>query len=137
MICSNCQSEATHIQVNWGIESCPSCSSLKESRLTDDLLTRNASRIRVEALKYEGDTLPPERYDKASKKVVPNEEFLKRNKERAKNFFSADTLNKQGYNKLTTKIKKFDASVKKDAADFKKDVEHHGESSQRVKELLK
>jgi hypothetical protein len=134
MICGNCQNETTRIKVINGHEICSNCSNLKENRCTDDLMTRN--RVRIDSLKFEGDTLPPQKYDKHSKRIVPNEDFLKLNGSRAKNFFKKDDLESAGYSKLAYNIEKTVKEEKQLAAKTKSEVEFHGDAKQRVKELL-
>jgi hypothetical protein len=135
MFCGNCGEETTHIKVRGGREYCPSCSYLKENRKTDDLMTRN--RVRMDSLKFEGDMQPPQKWDKVLKKVVPNEEFIKLNGTRAKNFFSQKQLDEAGYSKLGKSIIKAVKEEKAEAAKVKEDVEFHGNADDRVKELLK
>lgn len=137
MICTTCGSESTHISMRNGHEYCPHCSGVSENRQTDDRVTRASSRIRIEALKFEGDTLAPKRWDKASKKVVPSEEFLKRNGTRSGNFFTPEELKDEGYGKLSTAITKQRADDAQSVAEFKYDVVHEGDATKRIKEVLK
>lgn len=135
MICANCKNESTHIKYYPGIgERCPNCANISENRNTEDLITRN--RVRMDSLKYEGDTLPPTKYDKSSKKFVPNEEFIKLNGVRAKNFLKKDELQKSGYNKLVGKIDKAVGEERALANQTKNEVEHIGSAKKRIKELL-
>jgi len=137
MICETCGSITTRIFLKDGIEHCPHCSVVKENRTTEGLLTQNASRIRMESLKYEGDMIPPKRYDKSRRKVVPNEEFLKRNGTRAKNFFREDELEVRGYKKLANAIAKEKKELKREMKQFKDDVIHEGNKLEKITEFTK
>lgn len=133
MICANCQKEANHIKGylidGQLVELCSHCGNFSEAggTKTDGLLSRNSLRVRYDSIKHEGDTVLPHRYDKMSKKVVPNEDFLKLYPDKAGEYFKQKELDKAGYSKLKAK----DWRERKDTA------EHHGDSSQRIKELTK
>jgi hypothetical protein len=98
-------------------------------------MTRNC--VRMDSLKYEGDLLTPTVYDKNRKKVVPNEDFIKRNGVRAKNFFKRDELEVAGYSKLAYNIDKAVKEEKALADQTKREVIHQGNASDKIKELLK
>lgn len=135
MICGGCGAEVSHIVVNKGKERCHKCSRMSENRFTEDIMTRN--RVRMESLKFEKDLLTPQVYDKATKKIVPNEEFLKANGARSKNFFKKEDLDRLGYNKLSQKIDKAVKEEKDLANQIKSEVIHHGSKEKRIEELLK
>lgn len=136
MICSTCNSETSHVKVVHSIEYCSNCSGISENRATEDIITRASSRIRIESVKYEGDMLNPQKYDKSTKKVVPNEEFLKLHGIRAKNFFSESDLNVGGYRKLSRKIREADIVVRKEKSKLQRSVLHEGDKKERIQELL-
>jgi hypothetical protein len=102
MKCESCGKEAVRIVYNNGVEYCENCSGIKASggAKIDSILTRQSLRVRSQSYKFEGDTLPPHRYDKAKKKWVANEEFIKNNPENVHNFLFVDELKEAGFNKL-------------------------------------
>lgn len=104
MICSSCGAEARRIKVICGQERCPGCSDILEGggAKIDGLITRNSLRVRTDAVKYEGDFLPPHTYNKDTKKVEPNPEFIKLHHKNAGNFFEKDDL--KAYPKLGEKV---------------------------------
>ncbi|MEI7478552.1 MAG: hypothetical protein WCJ81_09080 [bacterium] len=91
----------------------------------------------MDSLKFEGDMQPPQKWDKVSKKVIPNEEFLKLNGTRAKNFFSQKQLDEAGYSKLGKSIIKAVAEEKVEANKAREGIEFNGNADDRVKEILK
>jgi len=107
MICLGCNSPAHRIVQIDGYESCESCGGFSAAGgvSTDGLLTRNSLRVRAEAVKYEGDTIPPHTYDKSRRKAVPNKEFIKRFPERAGEFFTPAEIKAEGLHKLANKAK--------------------------------
>jgi hypothetical protein len=133
MICQGCHRNSNHIKSYFvdGIllELCSSCGHFSEAggTKTDGLLTRNSFRVRKQSLEYEGDMLLPHKYDKISRKVVPNDDFLKKYPDKAGEYFKQRELDKAGYSKLKAKNwrKGYD------------DAEHSGNASQRIKEVLK
>lgn len=103
MICKSCGSITTRLMVINGSERCHKCGGFSEGggvRL-DGVLSRQ--RVRDQAVKYEGDTLNPWRYDKTSKKFAPNDDFLKLHSSNAQNFFQAKDL-ARSHPKLARKI---------------------------------
>ena len=127
MICGNCGQETRRIKVIDGTEYCSNCTSMSEAGgpKTDGLLTRNSLRIRTDSLKYEGDFVPPHRYNRDTKKVEPNPDFIKLHHKNAGNFFEKDDLKQ--YPKLGEQIAN---KTKKDDK-----VEFEGSAEQGMKKL--
>ena len=126
MICATCGKKTRHIKVIRGQECCQNCSSIKEAGgpRIDGLITRNSLRIRTDSVKYEGDFIHPHRYNRDTKKVEPNPEFIKLHSENAGNFFEKEDLKQ--YPKLAEKI----SQPKKEDA-----VEFSGSAEQGMKKL--
>ena len=102
MICGTCKASVARVRIRKGHESCPNCSALSEAggaRL-DGVLSRQ--RTRDQGMKYEGDTLNPWQYDKASRHFEPNPDFIKRHAVSAQNFFTPKDLG--AYPKLATQL---------------------------------
>lgn len=136
MICDNCKTESSHIKYYPKIgERCPNCSDIKENTNTEGILTR--TRVRMDSLKFEGDLLPPRKYDKVTKKIIPNEDFIKRYGTNAKNFLTKDEVKKAGFSKLEYNINKREKEEKQHAEQVKREVIHQGDSKVKIRELLK
>ncbi len=114
MTCANCHTQANRIVVQAdGSEVCPSCTNLTETGgiKTDGLLTRNSLRVRRDSVMHEGDLVLPHRYDKGTKKYVPNERFIERNPNQVHRYYRPDELAPLGYGKLTEKIKQDERTI--------------------------
>lgn len=97
MICSTCQASTARVRIIKGIEHCSSCGGFSEANgSTEGVLARQ--RVSAEAVKFEGDVLNPWKYDKASKKFEPNDDFIKRHAVNAQNFYKPEDL--KAYPKL-------------------------------------
>lgn len=92
MICATCHKESSRIRIIEGREICSNCGGFSEANGTrvDGILSRQ--RVRGEAAKYEGDTINPWQFDKASKKFEPNPDFIKLHPANAHNFYKPEDL---------------------------------------------
>lgn len=136
MQCDNCGETTTHIKYYPGIgEMCPNCSSMSENTLTDSKLTR--TRVRMDSLKFEGDTLSPRKYDKIKRRVVPNEDFIRKSPGGLKNFFTPEELKAEGYSQLADRVVKQKQAEKEFKNNLDKQVEHHGDAKKAVREFIK
>lgn len=138
MICNTCQTHTTRIKVIDGVDSCPSCGGFSEvsNKAVDGLNSRNSLRVRSESVKMEGDTILPHKYDKASRSVTVNDEFVRLHPDKAINVYTASELKKAGYGKLNTLIAKQQA--KRDAHKQARNtaVSFEGSASKAQKKLL-
>lgn len=101
MVCKNCHQNTSRVRIIKGIERCSHCGGFSEANGNGDgALSRQ--RVRGEAVKYEGDTINPWKYDKTSKKFEPNDDFIKRHAVNAMNFFTPKDL--KAYPKLKDKL---------------------------------
>lgn len=101
MICPNCQQPTNRMVIRAGFKGCAECWGMGATggTKTDGILTRNSDRIRQQQLQYEGDTIPPHSFDKGSRKVVPNPDFVDRYPEQVSNYFTEGEIRKAGYSK--------------------------------------
>ena len=77
MICSNCQKESSrhkYLDGNWYCHKCLDLSEAGGMKI-DGSLTR--MRVRDQSLKYEGDFVTPHIWDKATKRLIVNESYVK------------------------------------------------------------
>lgn len=102
MICRTCQSNTNRIRVIDGQDRCGNCSSMHETggSKVDGSITRNSFRIREQQQSYKSDLTPPHVYDKASKKLKVNTEFVKLFPDQASKTFTSKELKDVGVTKL-------------------------------------
>ena len=135
MICGSCNAETNHIKVYFiagkAVEICPTCAGFSEAGGTrlDGVLTRNRFSVRRDSVNHQGDFIVPHKYDRASRTLKPNQDFLNRHPDKAGEYFSREELDKMGYKKL--KAEAFQPGKGIDGA------EHEGDATERVKELIK
>jgi len=107
MICSTCKKQCYRIKVNYGFETCENCGSFSITGGAVNIhkiLIRQRSRH--DMLKHEGDTINPWAYDKHSKQVKPNEDWVKRNADSADVYYNESDLDHlPGLKKKVTKLK--------------------------------
>ncbi len=70
----------------------------------DGSITRNSSRIREQQQAYKSDLTPPHIWDKASKRLKVNKEFVKLFPEQATKTFTNAELKDVGITKLKGKV---------------------------------
>lgn len=73
--------------------------------------------MKSENTKFLKDTVPPHTYDKLTKKMVPNPEFVKAFPDQARQWYRPAELKKAGYGKLAETVQK-----KRDADGVSKDL---------------
>lgn len=136
MKCGTCHAETARIKIYAGHEYCSQCSDMSEAggSLTDGILTRNSLRVRTESVKYEGDFLTSHKYDKAQKRVIPNEEFIVLHPDQATNYYTDEEMGQNNLRKLATHKK----HLAKQSADHKArmNVEHVGDKTTAIKKLV-
>jgi len=109
MKCNTCKSEVSFIKrYADGTEICENCGgySRASGARTNSILTRHSTRIRSDQAKHESDMTVPHTYDKASRKVKPNPDFLKQYPDKAREYFNNQELKKAGYGNLIKKENK-------------------------------
>ena len=103
MKCDGCGNPKAVRVINYGgVEVCEKCGGCRATGGTsrDGIMSRQSLRVRTDSHKNEVDTLPPHRFDKASREWVANEDFVKNNPETVHNFLDDDELSKAGFSKL-------------------------------------
>jgi hypothetical protein len=102
MICQTCYTPAGRIKVIDGKDHCRNCSSISETggSKIDGSITRNSFRVRQQQQEYKADLTPPHVYDKASKKLKVNKDFVKLFPEQSTKTFSNEEFKQVGINKL-------------------------------------
>lgn len=81
---------------------CASCWGLSEAGgfKTDGVTTRNSFRIREQQRRYEADIITPHIYDKTTKRMIPNPDFVNIHTDKLGNFFKQTELEQAGYTKI-------------------------------------
>lgn len=99
MVCPNCNAPTSRLIIDEHGKACARCRGMSEAggASTTNVLTRSSSRVRDQQRQHEGDTILPHSYDKASKKVIPNPDFVKAYPEQLPTYFSQSELQDAGY----------------------------------------
>jgi hypothetical protein len=103
MVCPNCQQPTNRIRVYSGaIKACARCLGLSEAAgvKIDGSLTRSASRIRDQQRTHEGDIIAPHIFDKNTRDLVPNPDFMKLHPDKIATNYSQKELEKAGHSKI-------------------------------------
>lgn|SRR3990167_8494346 len=105
MRCRTCGNNSHRILVIDGTDVCSNC-GLQETggAKVDGSITRNSSRIREQQQAYKSDLTPPHVYDKASRKLKVNTDFVKLFPEQATKTFTNAELKDVGITKLKGKV---------------------------------
>lgn len=127
MICNTCKQDAIRILVIGGNDYCPSCAKVSTTSRTrvDGITTR--TRVRHESTMHEGDMIVPHAYNKTTRRLEPNAEFIKRYPDQAKDYFTKDEMIASGHTKLVTHTEKVLARDAAEQAEHQQGVEHHGD----------
>lgn len=139
MRCNTCKHESARIKVDsHGRESCPNCSSFSEAGgvSTSGALTRNAFRVRRQRDSNEGDFVQPHSYDKASKRVTVNPEFVKKYPDQAATYFNGEEMTKAGYSKLPAHAEKVERAKAAERAAVDREVEFTGDTDKGIGRVL-
>lgn len=102
MICPACNKPAARMIYRARRMACANCWGVSEAAgaQVDGANTRNSFRIREQQRRFEADMIPPHTYDKASKKVIPNPDFIKLYPDKIDNYFEQTELEQAGYDKI-------------------------------------
>lgn len=102
MVCPTCNKPTSRLIIDKLGSACATCRGQSEAGGTSatGLLTRNSDRVREQQRQFEGDTILPHAYDKASRKVKPNDDFIKMYPDKVGNFFKQSELEQAGYTKI-------------------------------------
>src|SRR5881394_2668744 len=104
MICTQCNRPTNRLIYIYGIMACAVCRGLSEAGgpKTDGSLTRNSFRVREQQRRFEGDFITPHIYDRTTKQMVPNPDFIKLHTDKIGTFFKQKELESAGYSKIGT-----------------------------------
>lgn len=103
MICPNCRKPTSRIRVyESGLKACANCLGLSETggSKIDGTLTRSASRVRDQQRTNEGDTIAPHIFDKVTKQLKPNPDFLRRYPDKIADNYTPTELKRAGHSKV-------------------------------------
>lgn len=105
MVCRTCDTNSSRIRVVDGVDVCTNCGLVETAgSKIDGSMTRNSFRVREQQQQYKADLTPPHVYDKASKKLVANKEFVKLFPEQAQKTFTTKEFKDIGITKLKGKV---------------------------------
>ena len=140
MTCQNCHRASRYIKIlSNGQEVCHHCGGFSEAggTKTAGLLTRSAFRIRTEARKYEGDTIPPFTYNKSRRKIDVSQEFVNLYPHKAKDYFSDSEMKQSGNPDLVGYSNQIKTAEKKNKQDQAKSVKFTGSQKKAMERILK
>jgi len=102
MTCPNCSKPTSRLIYRKSGTACAPCWGLSEAGgiKTDGVTTRNSFRIREQQRRFEADIITPHVYDKVTKKMVPNPDFVNIHTDKVGNFFKQNELEQAGYTKI-------------------------------------
>lgn len=106
MICRNCKTNSNRIKVIDGKDYCSNCAELTATGGShiDGSITRNSFRIREQQKQYQADLTPAWVYDKHSKKVKANKDFVQMFPEQASKTYTDKELKDVGVTKIKSTI---------------------------------
>ena len=139
MTCQNCFKASRYIKIlSNGQEVCHHCGGFSEAggTKTAGLLTRSSFRIRTEARKYEGDTIPPFAYNKSRRKIDVSQDFVKLYPDKAKDYFSDSEMSKSGNPDLVEHSNQIRKEIKKNKQEQAKSVKFTGSQEKAMERIL-
>jgi hypothetical protein len=126
MICKNCGSITTRIKsyAN-GSERCHKCGGFSPAGgpKVDGSLTRASFRVRTDAVKFQGDTLPAHQFNKMTKRWEVNPEFVKLNPDKAPDYYTAQEMKEANVPKLKEHKEKLNAKAEQEKVEFVGDTQ--------------
>lgn len=140
MICSNCNSDSPRVRYFPGVgERCPNCSEMSAigKHRTDGITTRASFRVRTDAVKFEGDTIAPQAYDKVRRKVGPNPEFVRRYPNKVKEYFSNEQLQEANMPGVAKHMDRLRTEEKGHKETLRKTTEFQGDEKRGVEKAIK
>lgn len=111
MICPNCNQPTSRMRVySNGVKACAACLGLSETGgvKIDGMLTRQSQRIRDQQRTHEGDIIMPHVFDKVTKELVPNPDFMKRYPDKIATNYTEKELRKAGHSKIGKVFKEYE-----------------------------
>lgn len=99
-------------------------------------MTRASFRVRSESYKHQGDTLTPFTYNKTTRKMDINQDFVKLYPDQAKLYYSDKEMKKAGMPKLSERAEKIKQVERKHKEDLHKSVEFTGSQEKAMGGLL-
>lgn len=73
---------------------CHNCAGMTIGGDTTKIITRTAERVRKQQEIHKGDFVPPHVYDKSSKKMIPNTDFMRLYPNQAPQYYNSDEKRK-------------------------------------------
>lgn len=109
----------------------------KSASLKDGFLTRNSPRIRIQQEKHAADFVQPHVYDRLTRRLKPNEDFIKLYPTQAKQYYSGEELRKAGLGKVAAFVEAEKKEIKEHRANLDKNVDKTGDISKSLKKIIK
>lgn len=106
MLCRSCSHNSRRIMVVNGIDRCPNCALMTDTggASVDGSITRNSHRVRIQQREMAEDMQPAYVYDKTTRKVVPNKQFIQSFPNEVNKTFTNDELKSVGITKLKGRV---------------------------------
>lgn len=142
MKCRNCGKNAFHTKTWYedGLlrEVCNNCRNIGSGPKIDGILTRNSFRMRRQQEKNEADFVMPHRYNKVSRKLDINPDFVKLYPDKVKEFFTSDQIKREGMSKLAQAVARQVINIKDYKEKAMRDVvQYKGDSKKHLEKAIK
>lgn len=138
MTCATCKTTSSRIYYRAGQEVCHHCGGFSEGggTNTSNLLTRNSLRIRTQAVKNEGDFITPHIFNKATRKMEINQDFIKHYPAQTKEYYRPHEYAKAGMPKLAERHEIATAVKQELKAKMRRDVTFEGNQKDAMKKVV-
>ena len=116
---------------------CRDCGNFTPTPLKDGFLTRNSPRLQVQREKHAADFVQPHTYDRVSRKVIPNPDFIKLYPQQVDEVYSKEEIQSEGLSKLVQYNKGIKGEAKKRVQTFKDQaLKFAGSARKGIKKII-
>lgn len=138
MKCAGCNTESNYIRMVDGHETCTDCGgfSAASGHKLDGVLTRNSHRVRRQQSRYEGDFVQPHTYNKNTRRMELNPDFVKLYPDKVKDYVKPQDMVRSGFNELPSYSEKLTAKAERIKAKVKSGVTFEGDARKAAERIL-
>ena len=140
--CPRCGIKPAEVHPQYGVIWCRDCRAKVEtySKGKPRNLTEGSERIKKQREKHHDDLIQPHTYNKTSKKLEINPEFVDKYPDKVHNFFSPEEIKRAGYSRLvdySKQVQSNESRQKEKIAAFKERVIEARTDPERYKSFIK
>ena len=140
--CPKCQKNLAEIHKVFGVVWCRDCRANAETYIKGKPLNlkEGSERIKKQREQHHDDLIQPHTYNKTSKKLIINPEFVDKYPDKVHNFFSPEEIKRAGYSKLvdySKQVQSNESRQKEKIAAFKERVIEARTDPERYKSFIK